>query len=199
MAKVNIGQARRLAVRRVQTCLRAQLSTEITAAIAASDNTTLYNPAPLDQAIYANDPRQVEEVVRNHDVVCFVWPNGPRRIVTSASGGMNTYKAISKQEVSVVLLFKFALQPNEQTDAQSITLTQEVEMRLRAELYTEAIINTVLKYACQDSEVHDVVLTADDADAFPIYADEAPILLGLSQATFELTQNLTVPARRPLP
>lgn len=205
MPQIPINVARRRGIARLVTCLREQLATEVEATRDALVDTgellsAPYCPTPPREAVYATSPRSVEDVVRNHDAVIFVWPNSPRRAITSASGsgGLNTYKQPSKLEVAVVVVFRYALQPSDVLDADGVKLDQEQEMQLRAEIYTGGIIDCLCKYAPDPDSVHHIQPLSDDAEAFSLYADEG-MLVGLAAVTFELTQTLTVPERRPLP
>jgi hypothetical protein len=194
MTRPHVGKARRLAVERVVSALRAKLAGAITTAKAESTTPTIFLPAPPDEAIIAGDPEDPEQVVRNHPVVCFVWP-GSRRVVSESSGGLTTYGAMFELDMEVVMLFQAGM-PERLTDADGVALEQEAEMRRRAELYTEAIITTVLTYGCFKNANHQIRLESDDALA--IYLDErgggtGP--LGIAAATFTITQKCDVPSR----
>jgi hypothetical protein len=199
MGRVPYAQSTRVAVERVITVLRAELDTEIASALSGRPYSDLPMPAPRDEAIYHTEPLNLEEHVRNQGVAVFVYPDGPKRLVTQQSSGLNEYKATTEIDIVTILLFQYVLaqETTNLTDDEGVELTMEVEMAKRAELYTEALINCVCKYGCNTGEVHNITPLRDDS--LTIYAEERVNLMGLAFASFTLQQLTNVPGRRPLP
>ena len=198
MTRPAIGKARRLAVEHITAALRSKLADAIATARSESSTPTLHLPAPASEAIIANDPDAPEKVARNHSVSAFVWPGGPRRPLDTGSGGPSTYRVHTEFELEVVLVFT-AHVPQTIDDADGVEMSIEAQMRRRAELYCEALITTVMTYACKTGVIDSVMIANDEAPV--IYLEErngGVGILGVAGASFTLKQICDAPQRHPL-
>lgn len=195
MTRPAIGKARRLAIGRIVTALRTKYADVLSAAVAAGPVPALHMPAPVREAVIAGDPDDPEEMVRNHPVVIAVIPSGSRRVLQDASGGPSTYSTTTEMEVTCLLTFQAAI-PSRALDADGVALTQDAELQLRAELYTEALVTCVLTYACQTGVIHQVRLERDESRGNFLNDKQGGAgILGVAAASFTLTQRCDVPQR----
>jgi len=107
---------------------------------------------------------------------------------------VNTYKAVTKIVFDVALAFQ--IRPQAPVLVGGVPLEINELMLRRAEVYLCALINTIFKYACEGDAIHDLEFISDQPDI--LQTDSGPVW-GLAQFTFSVTQNVAVPARRPLP
>lgn len=192
MALIQLSEARRLATERLRTIFDAALPAEIIAS-AAVDGRGIECPAPT--AVFLQLEIDYSTIARDHSVFMVVAPDGPRRRVQDHTGGTESHKSVTEQEVAVALVYSYRPQTLATTPGGRPMTPDEVMLR-RADIYMSAIINTIQKYACEPSSIHDIVFINDIPSL--VTNDQFPIK-GIAQVNYTITQHCGIPNRRPLP
>lgn len=197
MPSVPISTSRQLALDRVGEVLLAQYATEL----AAVQDANLYLPAP-DASGYFQVPMDPDEVIHAHNVAVFIYPAGPRTHDPSqdGSGGRGVGEMQKRRfPVDVTVLCRRGLyDKSNPVKRNGKALTSDEVLRLRAERYTGAMIECVLKYVCKEAGIVDVDLEDDMPDILFDEQAEKP-MWGIATANFTLTQKVRVPLSRSLP
>lgn len=191
MALINLSDSRRIAMERIRTVIRQEIGTEITASIAA---TSLALECPAPTGVFVQSEVDFTTIARAHKVFVTIAPGESRRVEATASGGVDTYKMVTKIPFDVALAYQ--IRPQAPILVGGIPLEINELMLRRGEVYLSALINVIFKYACEGSAIHDLEFISDQPDL--LQTDSGPVW-GLAQLAFNVTQNVAVPARRPLP
>lgn len=192
MALIQLSEARRLATERLRKILTDALPAEIIAS-AAVDGRGIECPAPT--AIFLQLDIDYSTIARDHAVFVVVAPDGPRRRVQDHTGGAESHKSVTEQEIAAALVFSYRPQTIATIPAGRVMTPDEVMLR-RADIYMSALINTIQKYACDPESIHDVVFINDIPSL--VSNDQFPIK-GIAQVSYTITQHCAIPNRRPLP
>lgn len=192
MALIQLSDARRIATERLRKIFTDALPAEILASV-ADDGRGIECPAPT--AVFLQLDIDYSTIARDHAVFMVVAPDGARRRVQDHTGGADAHKSVTEQEIAVALVFSYRPQTIATTPAGRPMTPDELMLR-RADIYMSAIINTIQKYACEPSSIHDVVFINDIPSL--VTNDQFPIK-GIAQVNYTITQHCTIYNRRPLP
>lgn len=190
MTPIPISIARQRALDRVTLVLQRKLGEEATA---LQDPAGLPLSVPDDGGYYMLGTTQ-DDGLANRNQAIFVYETSPREVLQKASGGPETYIATTRFSLNVLMVFKIAMHEPLTKDGKA--MTREDVLKLRAERYTGAIINTMLKYACEADAIHDIDVIDDQA---LIQSPGDKKIIGTAVVQFRVTQKVTMPQRRPLP
>jgi len=193
---VRIGVARRQAIERIVSVLQHGAFADQV----ASDAATLglaKQPAPDPRHIFAEAPdvSSIEDNPRNYPVAVYVWPDGPRSIVQRKTAGPTRFSAWSEIRVVCVVVFKQAVM-EAPVGPSGIALDGAQTMRLRAESYSASIAESVLAYAMDSDNIHEIRFEGDEA--FPVETQKFGVV-GVGAVTFTVGQRLSVPNKLQLP
>lgn len=200
MASIPTSVARQRAIDRLIKVLQEQYATEIAATVSELEQTSgqlddLLVDAPTDDAYYytpeSPDSDTAEPIA--HSVAVFFIVDGPRRLYASGSYGASHGTELRVVPISVVIMVRQEV--SEPITRNSKELSPNEVLRLRTEVYTGALVECVLKYACEAEHIHQTELVDDDAALD--FIDET--MVGVGGATFEITQKTQTPRSRALP
>jgi|SRR5690554_3905893 len=196
MASVPISTSRQTVIDRIAEVMQAQYAAELS----AIQDIGLYLPAP-EAKDYYSVPQNPDQVIANHNVAVFIYPSGPRTVQSRASGGMGVGE-MQRRTVPIdvsVICRRGMHDPNKPIMWHGKALGSDEILRRRAERYTGALINTILKYsACGNAGIVKVDLIDDMPEIFFDEESDKP-MWGIGSAQFEFTQKVSVPGCRPLP
>lgn len=192
MALIQLSDARRLATERLRKIFTDALAGEIIASV-ADDGRGIQCPPPT--AVFLQLEIDYSTIARDHAVFMVVAPDGARRRVQDHTGGNGQHKSVTEQEIACALVFSYRPQQIATTPAGRPMTPDELMLR-RADIYMAAIINTMQKYACEPSSIHDLVFINDIPSL--VTNDQFPIK-GIAQVNYTITQHCKIYDRRPLP
>lgn len=190
MALIPIGRARRLAKQKLRAVLLTHLGTEISNAVAADDWAATPS-MPNIQRVYLVPPEEPDKLPRNLNVFAYVYEDGPRVTQGFTSEGTTGAKALTYQEIRVNIVF--TLGSKRCTDEQGNVPTSDEEMRHRADLYSEAVIQTLFKHAASGDNIIQSVELVEDLDV-STYLQDATII-GACSVLMRVTQQVEIPNR----
>lgn len=188
---VPIGRARRLVKARLKTVFDTYLDAELTIALAADTWITkpLLPGLVGPEAIFLVDPDDPAKLPRNFTAFIYIYEDAPRQYDTESSGGPDGFTAMSTQDIRTVLVFQYM---GEQClDEDSNVPDVDVIMRHRAELYLDAIMQTVLKYS---SEVGSPIQLSEPVEDLEVtlYSKEFT-LLGVCSTLWRCSSTVLFP------
>lgn len=188
---VPIGRVRRLVKRKIKEVIRDRLATEITAALAADDwNTSPQCPAPSGaSAICLVHPDHPDAMPKNYVVRVFVYEDGARQTGDYESGGPSGYSALSTQDYRVVVVFQY--QPDSCEDEDGNTPDTDEVMRHRADLYLEAVVNAMFKYAPAAGSPCELVELVEDLEV--TLEGENFQITGVGSSLWRVTTKVLIP------
>jgi hypothetical protein len=184
---IPIAEARQRAIDRVTYVLQQRLALELAPLVLPAG---LPLPVP-DETGYYGIGQDPDESIVNRQQAIFIYDSSPREIFETFSGGAQTYGALTRFSLNVLMLFKIAM--HEPLMWGGKEMTREDVLRLRAERYTGGIINCVYRYACRAPEIHDIALL-DDQATVQQPADKR--LVGLAATRWQITQKVQIPQRQ---
>ncbi|MFP4598050.1 MAG: hypothetical protein ACLFVJ_07350 [Persicimonas sp.] len=200
MASIPTSAARQRAIDRIIEVMQAEYENEIAATVTEFEQTSgqlddLYMPAPGSDAYFyhPDDPDSDNAEPVPHPVAVFFVADSPRQLRTTGSGGPNFKIEYRGFQLNVIVMIR--KEPNEPITRNGEALSDNGVLKLRAEIYTGALINCVSKYACSSNEIHNIIMQDDDADL--TFLGES--LVGVGGAVFEIEQKTKTPTKRPLP
>lgn len=194
MAKIPTALARKRAVDRVIEVMRAELANELASLNTEATGGDLYLPAPPLNA-YRRAPADPTHILPdNQDIIVYVYPAGPRGLVSRGSSGVTRANEQRQWTLEVTLACRAAL--SEEVDLDGYPITSGERLWVRSDLYTGAIIETIEKYACEGEAIHFIEMSDDMA---ALFWDGQRKMYGISTAKFDITQITSAPLRRKLP
>lgn len=190
MALIPLGTARRVAIERIISQMRAHFEDEITEARGRLSLSPLPKiDVPVDRSYTMVDPEHLAALPKNYRCWVFVFPDGPRVTVSQSTGGAAFTKQQTTLDINIVVVYRFFPEQLPQ-DGDTVVISQDELMRYRAEVYADAMINTIQKYAKSPDAIHELEFVSDVT--YPIYLDKFPSL-GLARTTFRVTQMVSKP------
>lgn len=186
---VDIGKSRQLAIDHLMTQLQVNLGTEIEAV----KDDGLYLPTP-DTGSYFNIVQDPDEMVANHNLAVFFYAAGPRTLESRGSGGVGVgefQKRTTPLRITLIARRQMGQAPIERNGK---NLNGDEILYLRAERYTAALINAVLKHGYCDAGIEQIDLIEDNADVFFVPA-EGRYLFAVATIQIDVRQQVRVPQR----
>lgn len=190
MSLVRYGAARRIAIERIVSVMRANFGAQISAATARLDLSPLPTvDTPTDRAYFMVDPEQLTVLPKVFRAWVFVFPDGPRVPVSTSTGSGNILKMQTTIDINVLVAFRY-IPDQSPLDSDNVVIEQDELMRYRAEVYVDAMTETIARYAKSPSTIH--ALEPANDTTYPIYLDKFPTI-GVARTTWRLTQMCVLP------
>ena len=204
MARIPIARARRYALDRIVRVMREQYADRL--AIEADAHGLVGVSAPEPEHIFRIAPANSETIIANADAWVSVYPSsGMAPASQRGSAGAAGYCLDVGMDVTLLLVFRepimelpasVARPDGVDPDAlEALDLNAEL-LALLTDVYTGALVHTVLEYSQGAQAIHDIELVRDEAQ---VLTNEAGDLFGAASVVVRVTQRTTVPNKKPLP
>jgi hypothetical protein len=204
MARIPIARARRWALDRLVRVLREEYATRLAAEAEAHGLVDLTAPEP--EHIFRIAPANAETIIANADAWVSIYPSSPvAPAAQRGSAGPGGYCLDVAMDVTALLVFREPIMEMPAAVArpdgvdpealESIDLNAEL-LALLSDVYTGALVHTLLEYGQGGQAIHDIALVADESQ---VLTNDAGDLFGAASVVVRVTQRATVPNKKPLP
>lgn len=205
MASIPLARARRYALDRMVRVLREEYANRLAIEAAAQGIANLTAPEP--EHVFRIAPANAEAILANADAWVSVYPSsGTSPTGTRGSAGPDGYCLPVSMDVTALLIFREPIMDMPAQVArpdgvdpgalEAIDLHAEL-MALLTDIYTGALLHTLLEYSQDGSTVHDIAYVSDEARLLTNEQDGS--LFGSASAVLRVTEKTLAPRKQPLP
>jgi hypothetical protein len=194
MSILPLAGARREAIRRIIHVLREKM----VEACAIHEEQGIALPPPPFEGYYTVSS-QVQDLLSNQSIACFVYPASPRSGEgiegrRDRTGGQAGNVSLLTFDVDVIIVFRKGLYDTANPPKEGGTpLTHDEITFLRAERYVDAMLDVILTYAVDGVSISNLVFDSD----FPqLLLTPEQGFMGLAGARFKVEQQAVIPRRK---
>jgi len=204
MATIPLARARRYALDRMVRVLREQYSSQLAIEAEAFGIDSLTAPEP--EHVFRIAPTNADTILANADAWVSIYPSsGSSPTGKRGSAGPDGYCVPITTDVTALLIFR---EPIMELPAQvarpdgvdpealeALDLNAEL-MALLTDIYTGALLHTLLEYSQGGSAIDDIHYVSDEARLLVNQVDGG--LFGAASVVMRVTQKTIAPNKKPL-